>query len=94
MKSYILQREAEDPREPREDREPTFSLDYKGDLNAGQLAAACALRGPVLQPSRKGTTMKQQGSPKFYKHADEGVDHPGTSIEDYRQAKRSPCGGI
>jgi superfamily I DNA/RNA helicase len=48
MKSYILKREADDPREPREDREPTFSLDYEGDLNAGQLAAACALRGPVL----------------------------------------------
>ncbi len=47
MKSYILKREADDPRDPRAD-EGTFSLDYHGDLNAGQLAAACALRGPVL----------------------------------------------
>ena len=48
MKSYILKREADDPRDPREDLEPIFSLDYQGELNAGQLAAACALRGPVL----------------------------------------------
>src|SRR5215207_1213383 len=48
MKPYILKREADDPRDPSEDLEPIFSLDYQGDLNAGQLAAACALRGPVL----------------------------------------------
>src|SRR6266542_3010940 len=42
MKSYILKREPGDPVPPK------FSLDYDAELNPGQLAAACALEGPVL----------------------------------------------
>src|SRR6266705_3230995 len=42
MKSYILKRDPGDPVPPK------FSLDYDAELNPGQLAAACALEGPVL----------------------------------------------
>jgi DNA helicase-2/ATP-dependent DNA helicase PcrA len=48
MKSYVLKRGADDPADPNRPCEPRFSLNYDVDLNVGQLAAACALRGPVL----------------------------------------------
>jgi DNA helicase-2/ATP-dependent DNA helicase PcrA len=47
MKSYILKR-GSDPNDPSEPLQSKFSLTYEADLNAGQLAAACALHGPVL----------------------------------------------
>jgi len=47
MKSYMLKR-GSDPNDPSEPLQPKFSLAYEADLNAGQLAAACALHGPVL----------------------------------------------
>ena len=48
MKSYVLKRDADDPADPNRLCEPRFSLNYDADLNTGQLAAACALRGPDL----------------------------------------------
>jgi DNA helicase II / ATP-dependent DNA helicase PcrA len=48
MKSYVLKRAADDPADPNRPCEARFSLNYDADLNTGQLAAACALRGPVL----------------------------------------------
>ena len=48
MKSYVLKRGADEPNDPSHATQPTFSLNYEADLNAGQLAAACALQGPVL----------------------------------------------
>jgi DNA helicase-2/ATP-dependent DNA helicase PcrA len=46
MRSYVLRR-SDDPESDGQPL-PKFSLNYEAELNAGQLAAACALQGPVL----------------------------------------------
>jgi ATP-dependent DNA helicase UvrD/PcrA len=48
MKPYILKRGADEPKDCSQTAQPNFSLNYEADLNAGQLAAACALQGPIL----------------------------------------------
>ena len=45
MKPYILKR---DPDESADSIGPAFSINYEAELNPGQLAAACAIHGPVL----------------------------------------------
>jgi DNA helicase II / ATP-dependent DNA helicase PcrA len=48
MKPYVLKRGSDDSQGPGQSSEPRFTLNYEGDLNPGQFAAACALEGPVL----------------------------------------------